>query len=146
MTNTTVTTDGAGTFEGMLTGTVDPRQWHPEDNNSFIEFRLTEKNDGLDGWTYSDQAYNVVIHYDDTHGAYAVIYEKGTDVTANAAFTNIFTKDKAPEALAKADPAKPQAPKTGDDSNQILWIMLLLGSGAAAAALVVFSRKKKSVR
>ena len=59
---------------------------------------------------------------------------------------NTFTKDKAPEALAKSDPAKPHAPKTGDDSNQMLWIMLLLGSGAAAATLVVFSRKRKSVR
>ena len=153
MTNTTVTTDGAGTFEGTLTGTVDPDKVNTGENNwasgndrYFIEFLLTEKNDGADGWTYSDQEYSIVIYYDQTHGAYAVIYEKGTDVTANAAFTNTFTKNKAPEALTKSDPAKPQAPKTGDDSNQMLWIMLLLGSGAAAAALVVFSRKRKSVR
>lgn len=154
MTNTTVTTDGAGTFEGTLTGTVDPdtvttreNNWASGNDRPFIEFLLTEKNDGVDGWTYSDQEYSIVIYYDQTHGAWAKISEKNNDAYYdNAAFTNTFTKDKAPEALSKADPAKPQAPKTGDDSNQMLWIMLLLGSGAAAAALVIFSRRRKSVR
>ena len=40
-------------------------------------------------------------------------------------------------------PADPQSPQTGDNSNMILWIVLLLASGLGVTGTVVYSKRKK---
>ena len=50
------------------------------------------------------------------------------------------------EEIAKADTVTaklPKSPKTGDTSNLMLWIALLLASGGAAIGTAVVSKKKK---
>lgn len=155
MPDNTITTNGAETTYKDLKGTIDLTKvkeengWRkilddPNDGGYVYRFVLKEQNDSAANWSYSEKQYTIQILCDTKLGtASATIYlPNEEDVSVRTAdFTNTFTKDAA---LSKSDPAKPQAPKTGDDSNQMLWIMLLLGSGAAA--LVVFSRKRKSLR
>ena len=43
-------------------------------------------------------------------------------------------------------PADPQSPQTGDNSNMILWIVLLLASGLGVTSTVVYSKRKKYVK
>lgn len=40
--------------------------WNRDGNNYTKTFRLTEKNDGADGWTYDSQSYDVELTYSDT--------------------------------------------------------------------------------
>lgn len=47
------------------------------------------------------------------------------------------------------DPTKPEnpdSPQTGDNSNMILWIVLLLASGLGVTGTVVYSKRKKYVK
>ena len=49
-----------------------------------------------------------------------------------------------PTEPAQADPdTGAESPKTGDNSNMILWIALLFISGGAVIGITVYSKKKK---
>ena len=52
--------------------------------------------------------------------------------------------DEGQTVVVKAVPDN--APKTGDDSNMILWIILLLASGAGVIAARVIARKKAAAK
>ena len=61
--------------------------------------------------------------------------------TATAAFTN--TKNTTtPTHTPK--PADPTTPKTGDNSNLALWIMLLAASVAGMTGTILYSKKRKT--
>ena len=62
-------------------------------------------------------------------------------------FTNSYSAKKPVVSSEPTEPTKPddtiKSPQTGDTSNMILWIALLLVSGSAAIGTTVVSRKKK---
>ena len=54
-----------------------------------------------------------------------------------------------PATGTPTDPTKPEnpdSPQTGDNSNMILWIVLLLASGLGVTGTVVYSKRKKYVK
>ena len=55
-------------------------------------------------------------------------------------------KKAAVEIPATGTPTDPQSPQTGDNSNMILWIVLLLASGLGVTSTVVYSKRKKYVK
>lgn len=110
----------------------------PKDGGYYCSFVLKEKNDGAEGWKYSEKEYTVRVRCDKNQGsATVVVWRPGTDVEEVPAFTNTFTKDAA---VANVDKNSPQ---TGDNSNMGLWIALILVSGGALAGMTVISRRKK---
>lgn len=168
LSNTSVTTNGKGDFTTNLTGVVNAGRanvangWKQGSGTTvFCGFYLTEQNDGVDGWTYSEQTYSLVVYYDATNGASAVVSEKDSDAHTNARFVNTYTKEKAPEQPKPEEPVKPakdqasktqpkaqtpktQVPRTGDHNSQAIWILLMLGSGMAVMGIVAYSRKKRA--
>lgn len=135
-----ITTDGKGTFNGTLTGSVsidtiiNNENWKSDQRGYSCIFYLTEQNDGKDGWKYSDKSYVVVISYNPyTMMANADVTIPGTDASETPAFTNTYTK------AAKS-------PETGDDSNMGLWIALMLAAVLCAGGTVLYSRRSRSER
>ena len=64
--------------------------------------------------------------------------------TAEAKFT---VNKKADNTAANTTDAKnSNSPKTGQESNMMLWVVLLIVCGVAIAATVIVSKKKKSNR
>ena len=60
--------------------------------------------------------------------------------------TPIPTEPEEPTESIQETVASDDVPKTGDDSNMILWITLLLASGFGATGAVVYSKRKKYVK
>ena len=60
--------------------------------------------------------------------------------------TPIPTEPEEPTESIQENVASDDVPKTGDDSNMILWITLLLASGFGAAGAVVYGKRKKYVK
>ncbi|MDD6236845.1 MAG: prealbumin-like fold domain-containing protein [Clostridiales bacterium] len=99
-TNNTITTNGAGEQTFTLGGTIDPTKvdsehhWQASTGNDgvpkhIITLRLTEKNDGKAGWTYSDVERYLTITVKRT-GISAEVGILGNDVYDNN-FENIYT-------------------------------------------------------
>ena len=99
-TNNTITTNGAGEQTFTLGGTIDPTKvdaahhWQYSTGNDnvpkhIITLRLTEKNDGKAGWTYSDVERYLTITVKRT-GISAEVGLLGNDVYDNN-FENIYT-------------------------------------------------------
>lgn len=67
----------------------------------------------------------------------------------NATVTAMFEKTSSPSEPSlpasgdKGGSITPVSPKTGDNSNMILWLVILLGSGVCLAAVAVPYRKRK---
>lgn len=153
MPDNTITTNGTGNFYKDLEGTIDftkvtsENGWvktlanDPGDGGYYCSFVLKEKNDGEEGWKYSEKEYTVRVRCDKNQGtAMVAIWIPGTDVEEVPAFTNTFTKDAA---AAKTDK---NSPKTGDDSNIGLWAVMLLVSGGVITGAIVANRRKHSAR
>ena len=115
MTNLTIETDGAGVFDGMLTGEIDPQMvsenfgWRTWDQGGHFHksFALTEQNDVKDGWSYSEKRHGVDISYTVATGKVSVrVHEYNNDVYyPKANFINTYTKD-APETFTVTIPVK----------------------------------------
>lgn len=99
-TTNTITTNGAGEQTFALGGTVDPTKvsteyhWQSSTGNDSvpkwtITFRLTEKNDGKAGWTYSDAERYLTIMVI-RNEVTAEVHMLGNDVYDNN-FENIYT-------------------------------------------------------
>lgn len=103
MTNSTVATQGIGTFTGSLKGEISVNLaneqfgWKRSSENSpvyYVYFTLTEKNDGAARWTYSEEKYAVYIYYNtETMKASKDVCIYGNDASTTAAFTNTYTKN-----------------------------------------------------
>lgn len=99
-TNNTITTNGAGEQTFSLGGTIDPTKvdsahhWQDFTGNDSvpkqgITLRLTEKNDGKSGWTYSDveRYLTITVKGNEISTDVALL---GNDVSDND-FENIYT-------------------------------------------------------
>ena len=104
-TTDTITTNGAGVQTFTLGGTVDLEklagnnywQWtegNDDDRKPFLTFRLTEKNEGKAGWTYSDAERYLTIRVEGDQISTSVSL-LGNDVYDND-FENIYTANAAP--------------------------------------------------
>ena len=103
-TNSTITTNGAGEERFTLSGTIDPTKvdaahhWENSTGNDGvfkqgITLRLTEKNDGKAGWTYSKAERCLTITVIGNQ-AYTDVHLVGNDVSDND-FENIYTNSVA---------------------------------------------------
>ena len=99
-TNNTITTNGEGEQTFTLGGTIDPTKVDPAHhwqdftgNDSVpkqgITLRLTEKNDGKAGWTYSDVERYLTITVKGNE-VYTDVHILGNDVSDNN-FENTYT-------------------------------------------------------
>lgn len=99
-TNNTITTEGEGSETYSLGGTIDlslvdiGHHWQVIEDNSGasklgISLRLTEKNDGKPGWTYSTDKHYLTITVTGNEISTAVTV-LGNDVSANP-FENTYT-------------------------------------------------------
>lgn len=165
----TVTTDGEGDYDGMLTFTLSYGDLTKLGDGVFVQ----QVDEGKDGWDYdptvwyvkpsqvaaraaqgdSEASYVVLIspvNYEDT-GDGNKFYIPTENWQDGMAFTNTYTKS-APEETPKPEettgpnddtsaPDVTALPKTGDDSSLTLWLALLAVSAAAAAGAVVLRRK-----
>ena len=158
-TNNTITTNGAGVKTEMLGGTIDlnkvnaEHHWQPSTGDdsvtkNIITLRLTEKNDGKTGWTYSDAERYLTITV--KNGEISTdVHLLGNDVEDNN-FENTYTgrtviliEPSIPEETNPSTGAMVDAPQTNDNSNMILWIALLLISAFGVTGAVVYSKRKK---
>ena len=158
--NNTITTNGEGVKTETLGGTVNldlvnaENHWEVYQDNSgatkkVITLRLTEKNDGKTGWTYSDaERYLTITVYEDNTISTSV-HLLGEDAGDND-FENTYTgrtviliEPSIPEETNPSTGAMVDAPQTNDNSNMILWIALLLISAFGVTGAVVYSKRKK---
>lgn len=77
------------------------------------------------GW-YADAACKTVFDFNSAINADTTVYAK-------------WTKN----AAEPTEPANPDAPQTGDNSNMMLWTLLVVCSGAALVGVTVYSKKRK---
>ena len=101
-TNNTITTNGAGKQEYRLGGTIDlskianSNYWQTSEGNDsvkkqLITLRLTEKNDGKAGWTYSKAERYLTITVKGNE-VYTDVHILGNDASDNN-FENIYTRN-----------------------------------------------------
>ena len=121
-------------------------QW--EKLTSVKTFIVTYTDGVADEEIFTDQTYTV-------EAGKATPAFDGTPTRKGYTFTGwkpavaaTVTEDATYEATWKSNsatttPGETTSPKTGDTSNILLWIILMLGSGGAAIGTTVVSRKKK---
>ena len=167
-----ITTNGAGSYEGIMTIT-GPSEDLPAmlSDGVFVK----QVNAGEDGWIYDDKVWGlrykgeIDLAYDDEilppssmlifpailvpseNGSY---YEIPDDVYAveQMSFTNTYTKS----TTEPTEPTKPMSStpttnattsvQTGDNSNLMLWLVLLAVSAASVIGTGVYSRRRRSSR
>ncbi|MDD5918402.1 MAG: hypothetical protein PUD73_04840 [bacterium] len=157
-----VTTNGAGDYDGTLTFTGTERSlWLMLSEGAFVQ----QVNAGEAGWTVDDTVWGVLME------EIPVAYAMGDDATvsgytvyavpasidgngyyyidwenlqaADMAFTNIYTKSVFEPAENDPVPGNPDLPQTGDNSSMILRTALLLVSGSAVIGMIAAGKKKK---
>lgn len=111
-------------------------------------FYVREKDTKTANWIYSDAVWYVMpvgtnegieyIFYPATlessdNGEYYVFDREHS--AEQMTFENIYTENK---------PTDPQPPKTGDSSNMLIWIVLLLASCLGVAGTAVYSKRKNT--
>lgn len=146
-----VDTDGKGSFDGTLT--VKGPKSQVEDYYS-EGFYVRQKNANAANWTYSDAVWFVQpVYVDDvlSFEIYPATKETAGDETSyiydrankkdKMSFENTYTENTA---VGPDVPDVPDSPKTGDNSNVILWILILAISGAAVVCTTVYFRKRKA--
>ncbi|MDD7483080.1 MAG: dockerin type I repeat-containing protein [Clostridia bacterium] len=157
-----VTTNGAGDYEGTLTLTGPEGQlWEMLCEGAFVQ----QVNAGADGWTVDDTVYGLLWQdvaelatADTAEGITVlilpVICEEGDDgvyydLDWNAdpldemTFTNTYTKNTVPPE----DPTPPENPtNTGDNSNSAPWLALLAVSAAGMIGTGVYSKRRRASR
>ena len=151
-----VTTNGAGDYDGTLTLTGPERQlWYMLSEGAFVQ----QVNVGEECWTYDDTVYGLLISeiaaYSTADSAdYIVLvlpavceetddgmyYDLDWDAEPleRMSFTNTYTK-------STTEPAEDN-PSTGDISNPALWFALFAASVAGVIGTGVYSKRRKSAR
>ncbi|MCI7626234.1 MAG: InlB B-repeat-containing protein [Firmicutes bacterium] len=157
-----VTTNGAGDYEGTLTLTGPEGQLREMlCEGAFVQ----QVNAGEEGWTVDDTVYGLLwwnaaelATADTAEGITVlilpVICEEGDDgvyydLDWNAdpldemTFTNTYTKNTVPPE----DPTPPENPtNTGDNSNSAPWLALLAVSAAGMIGTGVYSKRRRASR
>ena len=157
-----VTTNGAGDYEGTLTLTGPEGQLREMlCEGAFVQ----QVNAGEEGWTVDDTVYGLLwwnaaelATADTAEGITVlilpVICEEGDDgvyydLDWNAdpldemTFTNTYTKNTVPPE----DPTPPENPtNTGDNSNSAPWLALLAVSAAGMIGTGVYSKRRIASR
>ena len=157
-----VTTNGAGDYEGTLTLTGPEGQLREMlCEGAFVQ----QVNAGEEGWTVDDTVYGLLWQdvaelatADTAEGITVlilpVICEEGDDgvyydLDWNAdpldemTFTNTYTKNTVPPE----DPTPPENPtNTGDNSNSAPWLALLAVSAAGMIGTGVYSNRRRDSR
>ena len=103
-------------------------------------YEYTEKAGSNPNCSYDMSVYRILFEVKkgtDALTAEKTVTKDGVPVTGDAVFTNTYKPPVSPD----------ESPKTGDENNAALWIMVGVGS-LAAAGLAVFAlaRTKKSAR
>ena len=153
-----VTTNGAGDYDGELTITGPSQQlWHMLSEGAFVQ----QVDGGEDGWTYDDTVWGLLLTqatYSTADAAeFAVLVlpalSEETDdgvrydidweaidwenlQSEDMHFTNIYAKSTT----------EPGTPKTGDNSNFALWLALFAVSAAGVIGTGVYSRRRRSTK
>lgn len=152
-TSNTITTNGVGKQTVSLGGTIDLEKanptyhWQVSTGNdsvtkNIIVLRLTEKNDGKAGWTYSDaeRYLTITVIGDEVSTEVGLL---ANDVYDNN-FENIYT---AAAPAAPAEQSKPiDSPPTGDSTDMGLWFALMLAAAVCTGGTVLYSRRCRSER
>ena len=173
-----VTTNGAGEYDGTLTFTGP--EWkllNMLNAGAFVQ----QVDEGEEGWTYDDtvwgvclgkeivalastdeaapaysvQVYTTIVEDSDNGPYYQINY---TDPQDKMSFTNIYTKSttEPTETTKPTGTTKPTSNtqttnattsvQTGDNSNLMLWLVLLAVSAAGVIGTGVYSRRRRSSR
>jgi len=99
-------------------------------------YTVRELKGEAEGITYDSAVYTVKVTVtDNLDGTFKVEYDylKGTKTEESIIFVNAY-----------AEPVVPEIPETGDNTNILLWIALLLVSGAGVITTTVYTVKRKS--
>ena len=151
-----VTTNGAGDYDGTLTFTGTERSlWRMLSEGAFVQ----QVNDGKANWTYDDTVWGVLwwggAAYSNTDSVESTVIVVSTSIDGQGnyyidrdnlqkedmTFTNTYTKSVfEPTEPIESDPDLPQ---TGDNSSMILRVALLLISGSAVIGMIAAGKKKK---
>ena len=119
-------------------------------------YTLAEKT-APDGYVKSDETYTLAVRNDNDHTAMdwggepgVYFYDENEPDYSNYKYLRYEQVTFVNEKIAV--PANPNTdtlddvPQTGDNSNMILWIVLLLASGLGVTSTVVYSKRKKYVK
>ena len=151
-----VTTNGAGDYDGTLTFTGTERSlWRMLSEGAFVQ----QVNDRKANWTYDDTVWGVLwwggAAYSNTDSVESTVIVVSTSIDGQGnyyidwdnlqkedmTFTNTYTKSVfEPTEPIESDPDLPQ---TGDNSSMILRVALLLISGSAVIGMIAAGKKKK---
>ena len=151
-----VTTNGAGDYDGTLTFTGPERSlWYMLSEGAFVQ----QVNDGKANWTYDDTVWGVLwwggAAYSNTDSVESTVIVVSTSIDGQGnyyivwdnlqkedmTFTNTYTKSVfEPTEPIESDPDLPQ---TGDNSSMILRVALLLISGSAVIGMIAAGKKRK---
>ena len=148
----TVETEGEKTYEGKFIFTIKENQA----GNLSEGFVIRQVKGNAEGWTYDETKFYAIPMFADTYTNVAgwsfLKYDENAELDYNnpieeIGFTNSYSAKKPVVPSETTEPTKPddtiKSPQTGDTSNMVLWIALLLVSGSAAIGTTVVSRKKK---
>ena len=151
-----VTTNGAGDYDGTLTFTGTERSlWLMLSEGAFVQ----QVNDRKANWTYDDTVWGVLwwggAAYSNTDSVESTVIVVSTSIDGQGnyyidwenlqkedmTFTNTYTKSVfEPTEPIESDPDLPQ---TGDNSSMILRVALLLISGSAVIGMIAAGKKRK---
>lgn len=103
-------------------------------------YYLTEKAGNEEGATYDDAVYKITVVVTEGTDAYqaTVTYEKNGE--AYSALPRFY--NWSPGVPVDPDQPEPDNPKTGDDSNMMLWAVLA-GVSFLMLILLLFTRRRK---
>ena len=148
----TVETEGEKTYEGKFIFSIKENQA----GNLSEGFVIRQVKGNAEGWTYDETKFYAIPMFADTYTNVAgwsfLKYDENAELDYNnpieeIGFTNSYSAKKPVVPSEPTEPTKPddtiKSPQTGDTSNMVLWIALLLVGGSAAIGTTVVSRKKK---
>ena len=153
-----VTTNGAGDYDGELTITGPSQQlWHMLSEGAFVQ----QVDGGEDGWTYDDTVWGLLLTqatYSTADAAeFAVLVlpalceetDDGVryDIDWEAIdWENLQSEDMHFTNIYAKSTTEPGTPKTGDNSNFALWLALFAVSAAGVIGTGVYSRRRRSTK
>ena len=116
---------------------------------------LREKQDAPNDWTYSDAVYQISVDQKNNSVEYVLVDSQNS--TQVAEFVNVYNgndntnpgndSNAGDNTGNKPNPgtgALVDVPKTGDNSNMLLWVAMLLASGLALVGTALYGRKKRA--
>ena len=163
---TMTTTNGKGTYDGILTITGPSQQLR----NMLGEGAFVRQvNGGKANWTYDDTVWGLWLF---DGAAYATADSAGfivlilpttkndagdyyidwdsldleKDVLKQMTFTNIYTRSTYRPSENGTNTGTVSSPQTGDNSNLAVWFALLAVSAAGVMGAGVYSKRRRSSR